>query len=137
MNTFTPTPSTITRKWHLIDAEGKILGRVASDAAKLLLGKHKADYSTHMDTGDTVVIVNAEKIKTTGNKELQKSYFRHSQYPGGDRSITLEKLRQEKPLLILTHAVSGMLPDNKLKKGRMARLHLVIGTEHKYGQHLS
>jgi large subunit ribosomal protein L13 len=137
MNTFTPNPTTIKRNWHLIDAEGKILGRVAAQAAVWLLGKHKPDYATHMDTGDTVVIINAEKIQTTGKKELQKSYFRHSQYPGGERSITLEKQRQEKPELILTHAVSGMLPDNKLKKPRMARLHIVIGSEHKYGQHFS
>lgn len=137
MNTFTPTPTTIKRNWHLIDASGEILGRVATRAAVFLLGKHKTDYAAHMDTGDTVVIINAEKIGTTGNKELQKSYFRHSQYPGGDRSITLEKMRQEKPEQILTHAISGMLPDNKLKKSRMSRLHIVIGSEHKYGQHFA
>lgn len=137
MNTFTPTPTTIKRNWHLIDAKGEILGRVATKAAVWLLGKHKTDYAAHMDTGDTVVIINAEQVVTTGKKELQKSYFRHSQHPGGDRSITLEKLRQEKPELILTHAVSGMLPDNKLKQSRMSRLHVIIGSVHPYGQHFS
>ncbi len=137
MNTFTPTPATIKRNWHLLDSKDQVLGRIATQAASFLLGKHKSDYAAHMDTGDTVVITNAEKIVTTGKKELQKVYFRHSQYPGGDRKTTLAQMRASKPEQVLIHAVAGMLPDNKLKKSRLARLHVVIGTEHPYGQHFN
>jgi large subunit ribosomal protein L13 len=135
MKTFTPTPTTVKRNWHVIDAEGQILGRVAAKAAVLILGKNKTDYAAHLDTGDHVVIINAEKIKTTGNKETQKTYFRHSQYPGGDKVTTLAQLRAATPEKVLEKAVAGMLPDNKLKDPRTKRLHLVIGSEHKYGQH--
>lgn len=135
MKTFTPTPSTIKRNWHLIDATGQVLGRVASQTAILLLGKHKADYAAHLDTGDHVVIINAEKIKTSGKKETQKTYFRHSQYPGGDSVTTLAQMRVSHPERVLEKAVAGMLPDNKLKDDRLKKLHLVIGSEHKYGQY--
>src|SRR5260221_10846469 len=122
MNTFTPTPTTIKRSWHLLDAQNQVLGRVASVAATFLLGKNKSDFAAHLDTGDTVVIINAEKIVTTGKKDLQKVYFRHSQYPGGDRKTTLEQMRANNPTQILIHAVAGMLPDNKLKRSRLSRL---------------
>lgn len=137
MKTFTPTPTTIKRTWHLLDAKDSVLGRVAVKAAVFLLGKNKSDYAAHMDTGDHVVIINAEKIVTTGNKETQKEYMRHSQYPGGMRKSTLKEVRQDHPERILEHAVSGMLPDNKLKKPRMQRLHVVVGDTHSYGQHFA
>jgi large subunit ribosomal protein L13 len=135
MSTFTPTPSTIKRNWHILDAKDQILGRIATQAAVLLMGKNKSDYAPHIDTGDHVVIINAEKFVTTGRKELQKEYVRHSQYPGGLRKITLGKLKADNPEQVVLKAVSGMLPDNKLKKQRLMKLHIVIGENHPYGQY--
>ncbi len=136
MRTFTPTPTTIKRSWHLIDANAQILGRVAAAAAVLLMGKNKSDYAAHLDTGDNVVIINAEKFVVTGRKDVQKEYVRHSGYPGGLRKTSLAQMRDSKPEQVMMHAISGMLPDNKLKKSRMARLHVIIGESHPYGQHL-
>jgi large subunit ribosomal protein L13 len=136
MKTFTPTTETVKRGWHLLDAKEKVLGRLASQAATYLLGKHKSDFAAHLDTGDHVIIINAEKIVTTGTKGLLKKYVRHSQYPGGLRVTNLKDMRATKPEFVVEHAVSGMLPDNKLKKSRMQRLHIVIGEEHPYGQHV-
>jgi large subunit ribosomal protein L13 len=136
MRTFTPTPTTIKRNWHLIDANAQILGRVAAQAAVKLMGKNKSDYAAHMDTGDHVVIINAEKFVVTGRKDVQKEYVRHSGYPGGLRKTSLAQMRESKPEQVMIHAISGMLPDNKLKKPRLARLHVIIGETHPYGQHL-
>jgi large subunit ribosomal protein L13 len=135
MKTFTPAAGDIKRAWHLIDAKDQILGRVASRVATLIMGKHKPDFAAHADTGDIVVIINAEQIRTTGNKETQKVYFRHSGYPGGDRTTTMAQLRASKPEQVLIRSVSGMLPDNRLKAVRLKRLHVIVGETHPYGQH--
>jgi large subunit ribosomal protein L13 len=130
--TYQPKVKEIKRTWHLIDAKDQILGRLATKVATLLIGKHKADYSPHLDSGDFVVIVNAEKIELTGKKQMQKKYFRHSGYPGGFKEISFEKLFLENPQKVIELAVSGMLPDNRLKKIRLQRLKVFAKEEHPY-----
>ncbi|KKR87309.1 MAG: 50S ribosomal protein L13 [Candidatus Woesebacteria bacterium GW2011_GWB1_41_10] len=115
-----------------MDAKGEVLGRLATKVAGLLIGKGKASYSTHMDMGDNAVVVNAEEIKVTGKKATQKVYRSHSGYPGGLKEASFAKLMEKHPERILEHAVSGMLPDNRLKKGRMARLKVVVGEVNPY-----
>lgn len=135
MKTFTPTPTDIKRNWHLVDASDQVLGRLATQVSIWLMGKHKTSFATHMDMGDNIVVINAAKVVTTGNKEADKKYYRHSGYPGGLRTTTLDKLRQTKPTEIIKHAVSGMLPKNKLRDRRLLRLHIYAGDTHPYGQH--
>jgi large subunit ribosomal protein L13 len=130
--TYQPKVKEIKRTWHLIDAKDQILGRLATKVATLLIGKHKADYSPHLDSGDFVVIVNAEKIELTGKKQMQKKYFRHSGYPGGFKEVSFEKLFLENPQKVIELAVSGMLPDNRLKKIRLQRLKVFAKEEHPY-----
>lgn len=130
--TFQPKQKEVKREWHLIDAKGEVLGRLASKVAMLLMGKHKATYSTHMDSGDNVVVVNAEKIVTTGKKNEQKVYRSHSGYPGGFKEVPFAKMSKEHPNRVVEFAISGMLPDNRLKSDRMARLHVTKGEKHKY-----
>lgn len=120
--------SDIKREWHLFDAEGMILGRLSSQIAQILMGKGKPYFVRHQDCGDYVVVINAQKVKVTGKKEKQKIYSRHSGYPGGFRTISLGKWREEKPERIIIHAVSGMLPQNKLKP-RMLKRFYVFPTE--------
>lgn len=132
MKTYQPKQKEVKRGWHLIDAKGQVLGRLATNVAILLMGKQKATYSTHMDSGDNVVITNAELIKTTGKKSLQKVYQSHSGYPGGFKEVTFSKMAKEHPSRIIEFAISGMLPDNRLKSDRMARLHVTKGEKHKY-----
>lgn len=132
MKTYQPKQKEIKRNRHLIDAKDKILGRMSTEVAVLLMGKHKANYSAHMDSGDFVVVVNAEKVELTGRKKQQKLYRRHSGYPGGFKEIKFAQMRKEHPERIIEHAVSGMLPDNRLKKERMARLKVVVGKENPY-----
>jgi len=127
MKTYSTKASEIKRQWHKIDASGKILGRVATEAAGLLMGKHKPIFSRHLDSGDFVVIINAEKVKVTGNKSKQKLYYRHSGYPGGLKSISLEKLSQTAPTRVIEYAVKGMLPKNRLRDGMMKRLRVYVG----------
>ncbi len=122
----------IKREWHLIDAKGKILGRTASEIALLLMGKAKANFVKNLDLGDFVVVVNAKDIKTTGNKESLKNYYRHSGYPGGFKKETLSELRKRNPEEIINHAVSGMLPQNKLKAKMLKRLFIFSQEEHNY-----
>lgn len=122
----------IIRKWHLIDATDRILGRLSTQLVPLLTGKTKPYYQAHLDCGDHVVVVNAEKIRVSGRKETDKIYQRYSGYPGGRRVQTLVDLRAKFPTRILEHAVSGMLPDNKLKAEWVGRLHLFIGDKHPY-----
>ena len=117
----------ITRDWYLIDAENQILGRLASRVAQILRGKNKVYYTSHMDMGDFVIIINSEKVKVTGNKEADKTYFRHSGYPGGITEVNLKKVRQQNPNKIITNAVKGMLPHNRL--GRKLLKHLKIYPE--------
>ncbi len=130
------TKTTITRKedlkrdWHVIDARGKILGQVASEAAQLLLGKHKPNFTFHLNNGDKVIITNASKIAVTGNKENAKVYSRYSGYPGGIKSETLKQLKARKPDEVIRLAVKGMLPKNKLQKDRMSNLYIYEGESH-------
>ena len=132
MKTYQPTSKEVKRDWHLIDAKGEILGRFSSHIASLLMGKRKSVYSTHMDMGDFVVVVNAEKVKVTGKKALQKVYRGHSGYPGGFKEVSYEKMLHEHPQRIIEHAVFGMLPDNKLRKNRMTRLKVIVGDKNPY-----
>ena len=114
----------ITRDWYIVDADNQTLGRLASRVAQILRGKNKRYFTPHMDMGDFVVIINAEKVKVTGNKEADKTYFRHSGYPGGITEVNLKKVRQQHPEKIITNAVKGMLPHNRL--GRKLLTHLKI-----------
>jgi len=124
--------SDIKHSWQLFDVEGKILGRIASEIAKVLMGKSKPYFVNNLDCGDYVVIVNAAKIKVSGKKELQKKYYRHSGYPGGYREETLIDLRKRNPTDIIKFAISGMLPQNKLKDRMLTRLFIFKGSEHPY-----
>lgn len=117
----------IKRQRHNLDAKDQILGRLATQIAGLLVGKGKSEYAFHLDVGDFVKVVNVEKVTVTGKKEVQKLYRRHSGYPGGFKVVNLAMMRQKHPERILKFAVAGMLPDNRLKKARLARLELVIG----------
>lgn len=127
MKTYQPTESEVKRAWHLIDAKGEILGRLSTKVATILMGKNKPEFSRHMDSGDFVVITNADKIVVTGRKAEQKLYITHSGYPGGYKEKKYAKVLEEHPERVLQHAVEGMLPDNKLKSDRMARLTVVAG----------
>jgi large subunit ribosomal protein L13 len=122
--------SDFKQEWHLVDLNGKILGRVAVDIAKLLMGKSKSNYVRNLDCGDYVVAINAKEIKVTGKKETDKKYYRHSGYPGGFREETLKELREEKPEEIIIRAVSGMLPQNRLKAKMLKRFKVFAGAEH-------
>jgi large subunit ribosomal protein L13 len=124
--------SEIKREWHLIDANDKILGRVATEIASFLMGKGKPNFVRNLDCGDYVVVLNAKFVKVTGNKEKLKKYQRHSGYPGGFKSERLEELRSRRPEEIITHAVSGMIPQNRLKKQMLNRLYVFQGSEHNY-----
>lgn len=131
IKTFTPKAKTIDRSWDVLDAKDQILGRLATQAATLLMGKHKPDFSRHLDTGDHVIILNAESVATTGNKASTKVYTRHSGYPGGLRQTTFAQMGPQK---VIIHAVSGMLPKNKLQASRLKRLHVVIGPDNPYAK---
>lgn len=132
MKTYQPKEKEIKREWHLIDADGAILGRLSSEIAGYLMGKHKASFSRHMDSGDYVVVINAQKVKLTGKKPEQKVYRSHSGYPGGFKEISFAKMKKEHPERIIEHAVGGMLPHNRLKKDRMARLKVIVGDKNPY-----
>lgn len=119
----------IKRDWHLIDAKDKILGRLSTQIAPLLMGKDKPYFTRHLDCGDYVVVINAQEVKVTGKKEEQKIYYRHSGYPGGLKAISLSKLRAEHPERIIVEAVSSMLPNNKLKAKMLTRLYVYPGGE--------
>ena len=130
MKTYSPKASEIKRQWHTIDASDKILGKLATQAAGFLMGKHKPTFSRNLDSGDFVVITNAEKVQVTGNKTKQKLYYRHSGYPGGLKSINLEKLLETNPTRVIEYAVKGMLPKNRLRAGMMKRLRVYAGEAH-------
>lgn len=132
MKTYQPTPKDIKRNWHLVDAKDEVLGRLASRVATLLIGKHKPSYSSHIDSGDNVLVINAEKVVLTGKKLLQKVYRSHSGYPGGFKEISYAKMSKEHPERVIQLAISGMLPDNRLKKDRIARLKVVVGDKNPY-----
>ena len=124
--------SAIKREWHLIDVKGKILGRVSSEIAQLLMGKSKPYFVKNLDCGDYVVVINAKEVKTTGKKEDLKTYYRHSGYPGGFKAEKLKDLRQRNPEEIIKHAVSGMIPQNKLRASMLKKLYVFAGEEHTY-----
>ena len=130
MKTYSTKASEIKRKWHVIDAEGVPLGRLCAEIARLLRGKHKPIYTPHLDTGDYVIVVNAAKIRLTGNKAKQKTYYRHSGYPGGLKSITLERLLETRPTRVIEHAVRGMLPHNRLGRAMFRKLKVYAGGTH-------
>jgi len=130
MKTYSTKASDIKREWHVIDASDKILGRFATQVANLLMGKHKPIFSPNLDTGDFVVVINAAKIKVTGNKAKQKLYYRHSGYPGGLKSISLEKMMQTNPTRVIEHAVKGMLPHNRLGAKMFKKLKVYAGETH-------
>jgi large subunit ribosomal protein L13 len=130
MKTYSAKPGEVTREWYLVDAEGKTLGRLATQIADTLRGKRKPQYTPHVDTGDFVIVVNAEKIQVTGNKLDQKRYYRHSGYPGGLRSRTLREQLERRPTEVLRVAVKGMLPKNRLARQQITKLKIYAGPEH-------
>ena len=130
MKTFMASPATIDRKWYVVDAEGKTLGRLASEVAKVLRGKNKPIFTPHIDTGDYVIVVNAEKIKVTGKKLDQKIYYHHSDYVGGMKETTLREMMAKKPERVVELAVKGMLPKGPLGRSMMTKLHVYAGPDH-------
>ena len=132
MKSFMASPSTVERKWYVVDAEGKTLGRLASEVANVLRGKNKPTYTPHIDTGDYVIVVNAEKIQVTGKKLDQKIYYHHSEYLGGMKEATLREMMQKKPEFVITHAVKGMLPKGPLGRQMLKKLHVYAGPEHNH-----
>ncbi|EIJ79986.1 50S ribosomal protein L13 [Bacillus methanolicus] len=128
--TFMANANTIERKWYVVDAAGQTLGRLASEVASILRGKHKPTYTPHVDTGDHVIIINASKIELTGNKLNDKIYYRHSQYPGGLKSRTALEMRTNYPEKMLELAIKGMLPKNSLGRQMFKKLHVYAGSEH-------
>ena len=132
MKTYSTKASDIKREWHVIDAADKILGKVATQAAGWIMGKHKPIFNRHLDVGDYVVVVNAQKIRVTGDKLSQKLYYRHSGYPGGFKSTSLDKMLETHPTRVIEYAVKGMLPHNRLEARVMTRLRVFVGETHPY-----
>lgn len=130
MKTYSPKVSEIKREWHVIDATGQVLGRLATRVARLLMGKQKPIFSPNLDVGDYVVVINADKVRVTGEKAKQKVYYRHSGYPGGLKSITYDKLMQTNPIRAIEHAVKGMLPHTRLGAKMMKKLRVYVGDTH-------
>ena len=130
MKTDFPSENEIVRKWHVLDAENVVLGRLASKAAMLLMGKTKPSYTPFLDTGDHVIVVNAEKVKLTGNKEEQKFYRHHSGYPGGLKEVQAKKMKSTRPQKMIELAIQGMLPKNKLGKQMYRKLNVYAGPKH-------
>lgn len=128
--TYMAKPNEVERKWFVIDAEGKTLGRLASEAASLIRGKHKPQFTPHIDTGDFVIVINAEKIVLTGNKMADKKYYRHSMYPGGLKVTPAQEMIQKKPERVIELAVHGMLPKNRLGNKMKLKLKVYAGAEH-------
>ncbi|MBT5783400.1 50S ribosomal protein L13 [Candidatus Marinimicrobia bacterium] len=130
MKTISLKKSEIQKNWWIADAQGQILGRLASEIAQLLRGKHKVDFTPHLDMGDCVIVINAEKIEVTGKKEKDKTYFTHTGYPGGGKETSLADMRRSKPEKIIENAVKGMLPHNKLGRAILSHLKVYTGAEH-------
>lgn len=130
MKTYMANPHKVEKKWYVVDAEGRTLGRLASEVAKVLRGKNKPEYTPHVDTGDYVVVVNAAKVKVTGKKLQQKIYYNHSEYVGGMRETTLAEMMQKKPERVVELAVKGMLPKGPLGRQMYKKLHVYAGPEH-------
>jgi large subunit ribosomal protein L13 len=132
MKTFSAKSETVKRDWYVIDAENKVLGRLATEIASRLRGKHKPEFTPHVDTGDYIVVINAEKVAVTGKKESDKVYHHYTGYPGGIKSITLDKQRSQAPERIIEAAVRGMLPKNRLGRAMFRKLKVYAGSEHKH-----
>ena len=130
MKTYTAKPETVKREWLIVDAEGQTLGRLASAIALRLRGKHKPEYTPHVDTGDNIIVINADKVAVTGAKAQDKMYYRHTGYPGGIREINFEDLQDRKPGRVVELAVKGMLPKNPLGRAMFTKLKVYAGTEH-------
>ncbi|MBQ6076417.1 MAG: 50S ribosomal protein L13 [Lachnospiraceae bacterium] len=130
MNTFMANPETIERKWYLVDANGKTLGRLAAEVASVLRGKNKPEFTPHVDTGDYVIVINAEKVAVTGKKLQDKLYRRHSGYVGGLKTLNLKEMLEKKPTEVIEHAVRGMLPKGTLGNQMYTKLHVYAGPEH-------
>ena len=130
MPTYSPKPGDVTRAWHVIDAEDVVLGRLATEVATLLRGKHKPTYAPHVDTGDFVIIVNAEKVALTGDKKTKKMAYRHSGYPGGLKQVTVGDLLERRPERLVELAVRGMLPKNTLGRAQLKKLKVYAGPDH-------
>ena len=131
--TYMPSAANVERKWYVVDAEGKNLGRLASEIAKVLRGKNKPIYTSFVDTGDYVIVINADKIAVTGKKLDQKKYYHHTGYIGGLKEITLRRMLETKPEAVVMHAVKGMLPKNTLGRNMIKKLHVYAGPDHKLG----
>lgn len=132
MKTYTAKPSDIKQDWFVVDASGKTLGRLASEIARRLRGKHKPEYTPHMDTGDYIVVINAKEVKVTGNKRTDKIYHHHTGFPGGLKSISFDKLMEKKPEMVIEKAVKGMLPKGPLGREMYRKLKVYPGAEHKH-----
>ncbi|WP_306519814.1 50S ribosomal protein L13 [Rheinheimera sp.] len=132
MKTFTAKPESVTRDWFVVDAAGKTLGRIATEIALRLRGKHKPEYTPHVDTGDYIIVVNADKVTVTGNKAKNKKYYSHSGFPGGIKEITFEKLLEKKPEMVLETAIKGMLPKGPLGRAMFRKLKVYAGAEHQH-----
>ena len=132
MNSYMANPDKVERKWYVVDADGQTLGRLASEIAKVLRGKNKPIYTPHIDTGDYVIVVNADKINVTGKKLDQKVYYHHSDYVGGMKETTLREMLAKKPEKVIELAVKGMLPKGPLGRARIGKLHVYAGPEHKH-----
>ena len=137
MKTYSTKIKDIERKWHVIDASDRTLGKLATEAAGLLMGKHKPTFSPNIDTGDNVIVINAEKVQVTGNKLKQKQYYRHSDYPGGFKSVSLEKMMQDDPTRVIEHAVRGMLPHTRLGTQMRKKLRVYVGDTHPHEAQVS
>lgn len=134
--TFMANPQNVTRKWHVVDAEGKTLGRLSSQIAAILRGKHKPTFTPHTDCGDFVIVVNAEKVHLTGNKLQDKVYLRHSGYPGGQKATTAGRMLETHPIRLIEMAVKGMLPHNRLGRAMYRKLKVYAGAEHPHAAQL-
>ncbi len=130
MKTYSPKPEDANREWFVVDASDKILGRLATEIATRLRGKHKPEFAPHIDMGDFIVVVNAEKIKVTGNKLAAKRYYKHSNHPGGLKSRTLAEMLERAPENVIMHAVKGMLPKNRIGRAQLKKLRVFAGPEH-------
>lgn len=132
MKSYIAKPAEVQRKWYVVDAEGKTLGRLASEIATVLRGKNKPTYTPHVDCGDNIIVINAEKVSVTGKKKKDKVYISHSGYPGGRKEVPYEEMMVKKPEEIIRHAVKGMLPNGKLGRQMFKKLYVYAGPEHKH-----
>lgn len=132
MKTFSAKPETVKRDWYVVDATDKVLGRLATEIARRLRGKHKAEYTPHVDTGDYIVVVNADKVRVTGRKTSDKMYYRHTGYPGGMKSASFQQIIERSPEQAIELAVKGMLPKNPLGRAMFGKLKVYAGAEHKH-----